>query len=254
MLRSTAGALRRHQLRARFPPAPSASNPGSSPYHLRIHPERPPASPSLCPFLISPSSRRIVSDESGQTESAQTTVRACRHSGHLPGEALRLTSAFVLSAQPRELLGIQPHAERETHRPEHRLDLVERFLAEVLRLEQLGLGLRHEVGDGPDVRGVPSTYLFERLTPLSGGIRDGAHLCLASPPPCPGSAAARSGARARPWPTISGSGSCCSSARTPTAAASDAVRRSPPHGQGIPVGLIQLRARHTRFARVSVAQ
>src|SRR5207245_4634570 len=128
----TACALRGHRLRARFPRAPSASNPGSSPYHLRIHPAQPPASPSLCPFLVSSSRRyRIVGDESGQAESAQTTVRACRHSGHLPGEALRLTSAFVLSAQPRELLGIQPHAERETHRPEHRLDLVERFLAEV---------------------------------------------------------------------------------------------------------------------------
>src|SRR2546429_1944660 len=63
---------------------------------------------------------------------------------------------------------------------------------------------------------VPSTYLSERLTPLSGGIRDGAHPRVASPPPCPGPAAARSGARARPWPTISGSGSRCSSRRTPT--------------------------------------
>src|SRR5438128_5657810 len=136
MLRSTAGALRRHQLRARFPRAPSASNPGSSPYHLRIHPAQPPASPSLCPFLVSSSRRyRIVADESGQAESAQTTVRACRHAEHLPGEALRLTRAFVLSTQPPELLGIEAHAEREPHRPKDRLDLVERFLAEVLRLE-----------------------------------------------------------------------------------------------------------------------
>src|SRR4029077_13482448 len=79
-------------------------------------------------------------------------VRAGRHSGHLPGEALLLTRAFVLSAQPLELLGIQAHTEREAHRPKDRRDLVERFLAEVLRLEQLGLGPGHELGDGPDVR------------------------------------------------------------------------------------------------------
>src|SRR2546422_8182374 len=68
--------------------------------------------------------------------------------GATTGEALRLTRALVLSAQPLELLGIQAHAEREAHRPEDRLDLVERILADVFRLEQLGLGLRHEVRDG----------------------------------------------------------------------------------------------------------
>src|SRR2546428_3890515 len=110
---------------------------------------------SISTLLVSSSRRyRIVGDESGQAESAQTTVRACRHSEHLPGEALHLSRALVLSAQPLELLGIQAHAEREAHRPEHRLDLVERLLAEVLRLEQLGLGLPHEVRDGPDVRGL----------------------------------------------------------------------------------------------------
>src|SRR5205807_8652892 len=104
MPRSTAGALRRHQLRAHFPRSPSASNPGSSPYHLRIHPEQPPASPSLCPFLVSSSRRyRIVDDESSQAESPQTTVRACRHSEHLSGAALRLTCAFVVSAPPLKL-------------------------------------------------------------------------------------------------------------------------------------------------------
>lgn len=54
---------------------------------------------------------------------------------------------------------------------------------------------------------VPSTYSSDRLTPLSGGIRDGAHLRVAPPPRCPDSAAAPSVARARPWPTISVSGS-----------------------------------------------
>src|SRR5258706_4156616 len=79
--------------------------------------------------LVSSSRRyRIVGDESGQAESAQTTVRACRHSEHLPGEALHLSRALVLSAQPLELLGIQAHAEREAHRPEHRLDIVCRLL------------------------------------------------------------------------------------------------------------------------------
>src|SRR6266566_2850369 len=115
------------------------------------------------------------------------------------------------------------------------------------------VAVAHEPLPGIPLEVVPSTYLSERLTPLSGGIRDGAHPRVASPPPCPGSTAARSGARARPWPMISVSGSCCSSARTPTTSVSDAVRRSPPHGQGIPVGLIQLRARHRRFAKVSVA-
>src|SRR5439155_1143067 len=37
---------------------------------------------------------------------------------------------------------------------------------------------------------VPSTYSAHQLTPLSGGIRDGAHLRVTPPPPCPGSAAA----------------------------------------------------------------
>src|SRR2546426_12575020 len=39
------------------------------------------------------------------------------------------------------------------------------------------------------MRGVPSTYSPDRLTPLAGGIRDGAHPRGAPPPPCPGSAA-----------------------------------------------------------------
>src|SRR5437667_8112424 len=110
------------------------------------------AGPLSISLLVSSSRRyRIVSDESGQAE-AQTIVRACRHSGHLPGEALRLTRAFVLSAPPLKLPRVEARVEREAHLPEHRLDLVERLLAEVLRLEQLGLRLGHELGDGPDVR------------------------------------------------------------------------------------------------------
>src|SRR5439155_625466 len=59
-----------------------------------------------------------------------------------------------LLGQALELLGVEPHAEREAHLAENRLDLVERLLAEVLRLQQLGLGLLHEVGDGSDVGGL----------------------------------------------------------------------------------------------------
>ena len=100
---------------------------------------------------------------------------------------------------------------------------------------------------------VPSTYSAHQLTPLSGGIRDGAHLRVTPPPPCPGSAAARCAARARPRPEISGSGSCCSSRRTPTGSPSGAVRRSPQGGPGILGESIRSRARHRHFARASVA-
>src|SRR2546428_2064101 len=54
---------------------------------------------------------------------------------------------------------------------------------------------------------VPSTYSPHWLTPLAGGIRDGAHPRGAPPPPSPGSAAAHSVSRVGPWPTISWSGS-----------------------------------------------
>src|SRR5262245_2200713 len=67
---------------------------------------------------------------------------------------LRFVGAFVLGAQPLELFGVEPHAEGEAHLAQDRLDLVERLLAEVLGLEQLGLAFLHEVGDRPDVRGL----------------------------------------------------------------------------------------------------
>src|SRR5207245_10408769 len=106
-----------------------------------------------CPFRLACPTRTLTgSAQSGQAESARTIVRAGRHSGYLPGAALRLTRAFVLSAQPLKLLRVEARVEREAHLPEDRLDLVERLLAEVLRLEQLGLRLGHELGDGPDVR------------------------------------------------------------------------------------------------------
>src|SRR5213593_990819 len=91
------------------------------------------------------------------------------------------------------------------------------------------------------------------ITPLGGDIRDGDHPRVAPSQPCPGSAAAPSVARARPWPTTSVSESRCSNRRTPTGSTSDVVRRSPRHGQGIPVGSSQSHAPHRRFATASVA-
>jgi hypothetical protein len=44
---------------------------------------------------------------------------------------------------------------------------------------------------------VPSTYSSDRFTPPAAGIRDGVHLRVALPPPCPGSVAARSETRVR---------------------------------------------------------
>src|SRR2546426_12580541 len=71
-----------------------------------------------------------------------------------PSDALALVRPLVLGAQALELLGVEAHAEREAHLAEDRLDLVERLLAEVLRLQELGLGLLHEIGDGPNVGGL----------------------------------------------------------------------------------------------------
>ena len=50
----------------------------------------------------------------------------------------------------------------------------------------------------PRSSAVPSTYSSDRLTPLAGGIRDGAHPRGPPLPHCPGSAAAHSVARVRP--------------------------------------------------------
>src|SRR2546428_142632 len=57
-------------------------------------------------------------------------------------------------AQPLQLLGIATHAEGKPHLSQDGLDLVQRLLAEVLGLEQLRLGLLHQVGDGPDAGGL----------------------------------------------------------------------------------------------------
>src|SRR5437899_25558 len=65
---------------------------------------------------------------------------------------LCLVGALVLRAQPFERLRVEAQPEREAHLAQDRLDLVQRFLAEVLGLQQLRLRLLHEVGDRPDVR------------------------------------------------------------------------------------------------------
>src|SRR5438445_6288194 len=91
------------------------------------------------------------------------------------------------------------------------LGAVDRGLPRV-PLEHGSVYTKLEAADLP----VPSTYPSDRLPPLSGGIRDGAHPRVGPPPPCPDSAAARSVAWARPWPMTSVSGSRCSSRRTST--------------------------------------
>src|SRR6266566_4421046 len=82
---------------------------------------------------------------------------------------------------------------------------------------------------------VPSTYSSDRLTPPAAGIRDGAQPRAAPSPHYPRPAAAQFEASVRPWPGINVSGSRCSSRRTSTGSPADAVRRSPRHGQDIPV-------------------
>src|SRR5688572_8343648 len=47
---------------------------------------------------------------------------------------------------------IEPHAKAQAHAVQDLLDLVERLAAEVLGLQHLGLGLLHELANGPDVR------------------------------------------------------------------------------------------------------
>jgi competence protein ComEC len=79
--------------------------------------------------------------------------------GNAPGAAVGRATAggsgpegsFVVGPQPLQLLGIETHAEGEPHLSQDGLDLVERLLAEVLRLEQLRLRALHQVGDAADV-------------------------------------------------------------------------------------------------------
>src|SRR6266446_5020414 len=99
----------------------------------------------------------------------------------------------------------------------------------------------------------PSTYSADRLTPHTGGIRDGVHPRVAPPPPCPGSAPALSAARARPWLALSVSGSRCSSRRSSTESPADASHRLPRYGPDIRVESSQSRARHRRFATAILA-
>src|SRR5437899_3767976 len=114
-------------------------------------------------------------------------------------------------------------------------------------------GQRHVKHPRSDVPVVPSTYSSDRLTPHAGGIRDGVHPRVAPPPPCPGSASAHSAARAHLWPTLSVSGSRCSSRRSSTESPADASHRLPRYGPDIRVESSQSRAQHRRFATAIVA-
>jgi hypothetical protein len=76
----------------------------------------------------------------------------------------------------------------------------------------------------------------------------------ATTPPSLGSAAAQGGAGVCLCSEINVSGSRCSSRRTSTGFPADAARRSPRHGQGIPVESSQSPLPHRRFATASVAR
>src|ERR1700687_6207155 len=65
-----------------------------------------------------------------------------------------LDGALVVGAEAFQLLGIETDAEGQSHLSQDGLDLVERLLAEVLGLEQIGFGLLHQVGDDSDIRGL----------------------------------------------------------------------------------------------------
>src|SRR2546426_98653 len=102
-----------------------------------------PPSPGTCAGLTSVKHRRPpVSPE------AVGGTRGEREGGSGPERAL------VVSFQPLQLLRIKAHAEGEPHLSQDGLDLVQRFLPEILRLEQLRLGSLDQVGDGADIGGL----------------------------------------------------------------------------------------------------
>src|SRR5688572_18136211 len=123
---------------------------------LRTCPERAgPRTPGVVSHWRSKYSCRVASAwvAAARPPGSSTTLASRRRaSGRMRRRLLRLVGALVLRAQALELLGVEAHAERQPHLAQDRLDLVQRLLAEVLRLQQLGLGLLHEVGDGADVR------------------------------------------------------------------------------------------------------
>src|SRR6266850_2722938 len=67
-------------------------------------------------------------------------------------EPWRMDLGPVFQAGGRPVLEL--HAEREAARGEHFLDLVERFAAEIRRLEELGLGALDQIADVVDVLGL----------------------------------------------------------------------------------------------------
>src|SRR3989441_226203 len=66
-------------------------------------------------------------------------------------ERARAAAGLLLAVSLRRRPGVELHAEGGAHPAQDLLDLVQRLAAEVLGLEHLGLGLLHELPDGPDV-------------------------------------------------------------------------------------------------------
>src|SRR6185436_348947 len=78
-------------------------------------------------------------------------ARLCLIAYSLSGSGIRDPGpATVLLLRSCRL--IHAHAEAQPHAVQDLLDLVQRFAAEVLRLEHLGLGFLHQFANGADVR------------------------------------------------------------------------------------------------------
>src|SRR5258705_11236176 len=95
-------------------------------------------------------------------------MRAARRDTWGARDASGLDGALVVGAEAFQLLGIETDAEGQSHRSEDGLDLVERLLAEVLGLEQIGFGLLHQVGDDSDICGLDAVERTHRQLQLMG--------------------------------------------------------------------------------------
>src|SRR5207245_951894 len=132
-------------------------------------------------------------------------LRRCRRrlEAHMVGKwpALRgVASEYFWSGTVCLWYALMPHVNRvdgvrRVADVGHEHDFAER-LSTAATLSCGRAGRRSDFLSDPWV-GVSSTYSSDRLAPPAGRIRDGAHRRVA--PPCPGSAAARSAAQARPW-------------------------------------------------------
>src|SRR5438094_10269152 len=84
--------------------------------------------------------RRHRSPGGGSEGAAEAPFDGQRSMAKYIGTALPVEGALELRAEPLKLLRVEPHPEAEPHLAQDRLDLVERLLAEVLRLQQVHLG------------------------------------------------------------------------------------------------------------------